>query len=88
MGPDAKLAIIEHMNDDHADACLLYAQHYGKRPDASRAVMKDVSLSTLTLEVDGAMLTVPFSRPASCRNDVRAVLVEMVREARSSLSGG
>lgn len=78
----ARAAVIEHMNDDHADACLLYARRQAGLPEAQNAVMIDITLSHMRLEVDGRHVEVAFHRRATGRNDLRAVLVEMVKRAR------
>lgn len=43
--------MIEHMNDDHADACLLYAQHLGNHADATAARLTDIDRRSMTLLV-------------------------------------
>lgn len=78
----ARAAVIEHMNDDHADACLLYARRQAGLPEAQNAVMIDITLSHMRLEVDGRRVEVAFHRRATGRDDLRAVLVEMVKRAR------
>ena len=78
----ARAAVIEHMNDDHADACLLYARRQAGLPEAQNAVMIDITLSHMRLEVDGRRVEVAFHRRAAGRDDLRAVLVEMVKRAR------
>ena len=37
LGPARKLAIISHMNEDHSDACLLYARHFARNHQAKSA---------------------------------------------------
>ena len=85
---DEKRAIIEHMNDDHADACLLYAQVQAEHPAALAATMVDVTLSAMTLEIvetdRQSRVELAFHRRAADRGDVRAVLVEMVKTARQA----
>ena len=57
LDPARKLAIISHMNEDHADACLLYARHFAKNCQATSAEMIDVSFSQITLRVSGEVIT-------------------------------
>ena len=76
--------IAAHMNDDHADACLLYAQKQAGIACAQSSVMVDVSLDGMDLSVDGKTVHVPFHREAHGRDDLRAVLVEMVKAARGA----
>ena len=77
-----KLAIISHMNEDHADACLLYARHFAGKQQAMNAEMIDVSMSQMTLRIEGEDLTIDFPRVAQGEDDIRSVLVEMVRLAK------
>ena len=82
LDPTRKLAIISHMNEDHADACLLYARHFADKQQAMNAEMIDVSMSQITLRVEGEDLTIDFPRVAQGEDDIRSVLVEMVRLAK------
>ncbi|MEM7791095.1 MAG: DUF2470 domain-containing protein, partial [Verrucomicrobiota bacterium] len=56
--------MVEHMNDDHSDSVLAYAQHFGHRPDATAATLLDVTATNMRIQVetpDGAAeLTVDF----------------------------
>ena len=72
------------MNDDHADACLLYAKHFAKKQQAISAEMIDVSMSQISLRVGGEEVTIDFPRVACDMNDIRSVLVEMVKLAKKS----
>ena len=82
LDPTRKSAIISHMNEDHADACLLYVRHFADKPQAMNAEMIDVSMSQITLRVEGEDLTIDFPRVAQGEDDIRSVLVEMVRLAK------
>ena len=77
-----KLAIISHMNEDHSDACLLYARHFARNRQAKSAEMIDVSFYQITLKVNGELITVDFPRVAKNTEDIRSVLVEMVKLAK------
>ncbi len=83
---EAAPGILTHMNADHVDAMiLLAAQHAGI--DASEATMTSVdrlgfSLRLKTADgVKGARIN--FLREVATPQDTRAVLVEMVRQART-----
>ena len=82
LDPTRKSAIISHMNEDHADACLLYARHFADKQRATNAEMIDVSMSQISLRIEGEDLTIDFPRVAQDEDDIRAVLVEMVRLAK------
>ena len=81
LDPTRKLAVISHMNEDHADACLLYARHFADKQQAMSAEMVDVSMSQMTLRVEGEDFTVDFPRVAQGVDDIRSILVEMVKLA-------
>ena len=70
------------MNEDHADACLLYARHFADKQQAMSAKMIDVSMSQITLSIEGEDLTIDFPRVAEGEDDIRYILVEMVRLAK------
>ena len=76
-----KLAIISHMNEDHSDACLLYARHFARNRQAKSAETIDVSRYQITLIVNEELITVDFQRVAKNTEDIRSVLVEMVKLA-------
>ena len=67
LDPAHKLAIVSHMNEDHSDACLLYARHFAKNRQAKSAEMIDVSFYQITLRVNGELITVDFPRVAKTR---------------------
>ena len=48
------------MNDDHAEAVLAYAKHYGGVSNPAAARMVSVKSKTMELEVDGASLSIAF----------------------------
>ena len=71
--------ICKHMNDDHAEAVLAYARHYGgvEAPQAAR--MLAVTPEAMQLEVDGAALEVRFDHTLSDSEDAHRTLVAMLR---------
>ena len=71
--------ICKHMNDDHAEAVLAYARHYGGAHQASPARMLRVSPEAMELEVDGQRLDVAFDHPLSDSEDAHRTLVAMLR---------
>lgn len=76
--------ICKHMNDDHADAVLTYAQVYGHETAATAAKMESIDPEgmNLTAEVDGnsVPVRVPFERPLENAKDAHVVLVEMLKQ--------
>ncbi|MEM8923443.1 MAG: DUF2470 domain-containing protein [Actinomycetota bacterium] len=90
-GPDplvtAAVGIIEHMNDDHADANLLYAQVLGGLDDATEATMTGVDRYGMTLQVvtpKGPRLArIPFLETLQAPDEAQAAVIELLQHARS-----
>jgi putative heme iron utilization protein len=79
--------IIRHMNEDHPDALLLIARRSSDEA-ASEAFMTAVDRLGFHLRIKTGDRVhgrrVAFPREAATKDEARAVLVEMVREARQS----
>ncbi len=79
--------ICKHMNDDHADAVLLYARVYGGVEAATAATMLSVDAQGMTLQANvGGTLSevrVPFSTPLNDSEAVHHALIDMLKQARS-----
>lgn len=71
--------ICKHMNDDHAEAVLAYARHYGGVAEPRQARMVAVKPDAMELEVDGLRLDVAFDHPLSDSEDAHRTLVAMLR---------
>ena len=71
--------ICKHMNDDHVEAVLAYARHYGgiEAPQAARMVA--VRPEAMQLEVDGCPVQVAFDHTLSDSEDAHRTLVAMLR---------
>ena len=82
LDPARKLAILSHINEDHSDPSLQYVRHFARNHRAKSAEMIDVSFSQITLRVSGELMTVDFPRVAKSTEDIRSVLVEMVKFAK------
>jgi len=76
--------ICKHMNDDHADAVLMYAKFYGKAESATSAKMESIDPEgmNLTAEVAGTPtpLRIPFDHPLESAKEAHHVLVEMLKQ--------
>ena len=85
--PPVSDRICKHMNDDHADAVLLYAQKLGDATTATAATMKAIDANGMDLDatVDGEMtpVRVSFERPLADAKDAHHVLVEMLKQVKS-----
>jgi putative heme iron utilization protein len=71
--------ICKHMNDDHTEAVLAYARHYGGVAAPQQARMVAVRPEAMDLEVDGERLAVAFDHTLSDSEDAHRTLVAMLR---------
>lgn len=79
--------ICQHMNEDHADAVLLYAQTFGGSPEATAAEMVSIDPNgmNLTAQVSGDAVPVriEFDRILEGAEDAHHTLIAMIKEARA-----
>lgn len=84
--PEISDRICKHMNDDHADAVLLYARVFGHSPEASAAEMVSIDAQGMNLltQVNGAQapLRVAFDHVLQDAEDAHQTLIAMVKQAR------
>lgn len=82
--------ICAHMNDDHADAILLYAKHYGGVDDALAAQLLKIQPDSMNLLVQTESSTIPveipFDHSLADSEDAHQTLISMVKEARAMAS--
>lgn len=82
--------IIEHMNDDHAEALALFCRVFGGRPGTVQARMVGVDRYGFAVlaadEPAGEQVAVrlPFGRAVDTPDEVRAAMIALVREARAA----
>ena len=80
--------IVEHMNDDHAGALVLFARVFGGRAGAVEARMVGCDrygFAMLTRDTPGGdetALRLPFRSDVTTPEAARTAMVELVREAR------
>ncbi len=78
--------ICQHMNEDHAEAIVLYAKAFGNSPDAETAQLLAIDPQGMNLSVQMQGNTVPlrieFARPLKDSEDAHHTLIEMVKQAR------
>ena len=88
--PEIAAGIVEHMNDDHADAVVAIARAHGGVVGASGARLVDITPRALVIETVGAdgerRVSVPIDPPVDPLDTVRARLVAMTRAAREALA--
>ncbi len=80
--------ICNHMNKDHADAVLVYAQQFGNVENAESAEMKSIDAEGMNLsaQVEGQAVSirVPFERTLQDAKEAHVILVEMLNQVRSN----
>ncbi|AVH68046.1 heme iron utilization protein [Nostoc sp. 'Peltigera membranacea cyanobiont' 213] len=78
--------ICQHMNDDHADAVVVYAKAFGGITNASAAQMLSIDAQgmDLTAQVNGEAVPVriQFDRVLADAEDAHQTLIAMVKQAR------
>ena len=77
--PAVSARICAHMNDDHADAVLAYARHYGGVTAPKQARMLDVKAEFMLLHVDGTDVPISFDHTLTDSEDAHRTLVAMLR---------
>jgi putative heme iron utilization protein len=82
--------IIAHMNDDHADALVLYCRAFSKATDITAATMTGVDRYGFEMSAKTAEgprpVRVAFPNPVATPDEVRVAMVAMVKEARARLA--
>ncbi|MDP5338173.1 MAG: DUF2470 domain-containing protein [Nodularia sp. (in: cyanobacteria)] len=78
--------ICSHMNDDHANAVVLYAQAFGGVTDATTAEMLSIDAEGMNLTAQVNSETVPiriqFDHTLVDSEDAHQTLIAMVKQAR------
>ena len=87
LSPAISDRICKHMNEDHADAVLLYARVYGGAEAATAAKMVSIDPEGMTLEVEQEGIATPvrvtFDHRLKDSEDAHQTLIAMVRKGRS-----
>ncbi|MCS7030269.1 MAG: DUF2470 domain-containing protein [Gloeomargarita sp. SKYG116] len=84
--------ICRHMNEDHADAVLLYAQGLAGMMEATAAAMEAIDCTGMDLRVwrgDGdtpIAIRIEFPEPLSGPKAAHQYLVRLVEQARQQLT--
>lgn len=87
---DVSDRICAHMNEDHADAVVLYAKVYGGAKDAIAAQMVTIDPQGMDLlvvqpEEQTRPIRVEFDHPLNDSEDAHHTLIEMVKQARTHM---
>lgn len=86
LSPAVSDRICKHMNEDHADAVLLYARAFGGAQEAIAAEMVSIDPEGMTLNIQANGTTSPirvtFDHTLQDSEDAHQTLIAMVRQAR------
>jgi putative heme iron utilization protein len=87
--PEISDRICKHMNEDHAEAIVLYAKVFGNSPNAESAKMLAIDPQGMNLmaQVAGAdtPIRIEFDRTLQDSEDAHQTLITMVKQARQSV---
>jgi hypothetical protein len=79
--------VVEHMNDDHAEANLLYVQHLAGLTDATEATMVGIDRHGVTLQAvtpkGPRQARLGFPAPLTSADDARPAVIELLHQARA-----
>jgi heme iron utilization protein len=84
----AAVGIVTHMNDDHADALLLYTHVFASCPEATEVVMDGIDqhgFDVRVLQPKEHRHRIAFEEPVLGSGAARRALVAMVKKARGVL---
>ena len=86
--PQVSDRICKHMNDDHAEAVLLYAKVFGNSTEATAAQMVSIDaegMNLLTQTDSGEMsVRVGFDHVLQDSEDAHQTLIAMVKQSRQA----
>ena len=87
--PDVVAAVMAHMNDDHAEDCVVICRVLGGRPSTTAARMTGMDAAAIELLAEGPdgfeAVRVPFSTTLTERAQVRAEVARMYHESAAAL---
>jgi putative heme iron utilization protein len=88
--PEISDRICKHMNEDHADAVLLYAKVFANTTEATSAKMLKIDAHGMELMVQNQNESTPvriaFDHELQDAEDAHHTLIDMVKQARQQAS--
>ncbi|NEP55341.1 MAG: DUF2470 domain-containing protein [Moorea sp. SIO3C2] len=88
--PEISDRICTHMNDDHAEAIVLYAKAFGNATDAVSAKMLKIDPQGMDLQVQtndaDQTVRITFDHELKDSEDAHQTLISMVKQARGAKS--
>ena len=79
--------ICKHMNDDHQDAIILYAQAFGKVEGVEKAQMISIDHEGMNIAVNNNLehtVRIQFDHTLEDAKDAHHTLVEMIKTAKQT----
>lgn len=84
--PEISDRICQHMNEDHSDAVLLYAQKFGNTPHAESATLASIDPEGMnlsaTVEGKSVPVRVTFDHTLQDSEDAHQTLIAMVKQGK------
>ena len=77
--PQDSQRICSHMNNDHADAVLLYAKFYGGFQDATEADLLEINSKEMKIKANNRILLISFDHLLEDSKDAHQTLVSMIK---------
>ena len=80
-----KEMILNHMNKDHNDSVIMYAEYFGKEKNIEKAELIDFNEDYMEIKINNEkIIKVNYGRKVSLA-ELKDVMIEMSREARKNL---
>ncbi len=79
--------ICKHMNEDHGETLILYAQFFGKAEEATSAKMLSIDEQGMNLALNNSedeTIRIKFDHTLKDAEDAHHTLVAMLKQARKS----
>lgn len=77
-------AMVNHMNEDHADAMVAYCRMFNIDMRGDRPVMSAVDADGFDLRLGKRLARIAFDSPVATATDVRMAMVALVRRAKAA----
>jgi len=84
LNPEVRARICTHMNNDHQDALIELARHYGKAKMATTAQMLDLTPIAMKLRADGEVIEIGFEHKLNDSADAHRSIVKLLKEIPKS----
>ena len=86
ISPQISDRICKHMNEDHADTLVLYAQVFGNSPETETAKMVSIDSEGMNLSTQANNESIPirikFEHLLKDAEDAHHTLIDMVKQAK------